>query len=150
MNINLLPKLGIGVLCGALVGASAAIAQELSVWDGVYTEEQAERGQAVYSGACSSCHGRRLDGAAENPDMRSSPPVARAKFLRKWDGSTLETLYEYTRATMPQSNPGYLSEQEYVDIIAHMLAASNIPAGEEELTPDPETLADILIEPQPQ
>ncbi|MCH7890579.1 MAG: c-type cytochrome, partial [Gemmatimonadetes bacterium] len=47
-----------------------------SVWDGVFTEAQATVGQAVYPGACGICHGRRLNGAPEDPDMRSTPPLA--------------------------------------------------------------------------
>lgn len=132
----------------AVPGGAEETAVQVSVWDGVYTEEQAERGEEAYMGVCSSCHGRRLDGAADDPDMRSSPPLARANFLREWDGRTIGALFEYTRATMPVSNPGFLSDQEYIDIIAHMLAASNIPAGEEELPLDPENLAGIVIEQQ--
>ena len=46
----------------------------VSVWDGVFTEEQASRGQAVYPGPCGTCHGRRLNGAPDDPDMLSTPP----------------------------------------------------------------------------
>ena len=74
------------------------IGQMASVWDGVFTEAQAKRGQAVYPGPCGTCHGRRLNGAPDDPDMRSTPPLARAKFLRDWEGRSLATLFEYTRA----------------------------------------------------
>lgn len=43
-----------------------------SAWDGVFTDAQAGRGEAVYEGACGLCHGRRLSGAPDDPDMRSS------------------------------------------------------------------------------
>ena len=33
-----------------------------SIWDGLFTEAQAARGQVVYTGTCAFCHGRRLDG----------------------------------------------------------------------------------------
>ena len=79
------------------------IGQMASVWDGVFTEARAKRGQAVYPGPCGMCHGRRLNGAPDDPDMRSTPPLARAKFLRDWGGRSLATLFEYTRATMPES-----------------------------------------------
>ena len=84
-----------------------------SVWDGVFTEVQAKRGQAVYPGPCGMCHGRRLNGAPDDPDMRSTPPLARARFLRVWEGRSLATLFEYTRATMPESNPGSLTDDEF-------------------------------------
>lgn len=120
-----------------------------SVWDGVYTAEQADRGRSNYTGPCSLCHGRRLDGAPDDPDMRPAPPLARAKFLREWDGRSLATLYEYSRATMPQSNPGYMSGDMYVEIIAHMLAESDIPAGDQALSTDLQVLSRIVIEPAP-
>ncbi len=120
-----------------------------SVWDGVFTEAQATRGQAVYEGECAFCHGRRLNGAPDDPDMRSSPPLARARFLRIWDGRSLATLFEYTRATMPENNPSSLTEQEYVDVIAYMLTVGGMPAGNDELQPDPQSLARVVIQAQP-
>ncbi len=120
-----------------------------SVWDGVFTEAQATRGQAVYPGACGLCHGRRLNGAPDDPDMRSTPPLARARFLRVWEGRSLATLFEYTRATMPENNPNSLTEQEYVDVVAYMLAVGGMPAGDDELRVDPQSLARVLIGPQP-
>ena len=120
-----------------------------SVWDGVYTIEQADRGRSHYTGPCSLCHGRRLDGAPDDPDMRPAPPLARVKFLREWDRRSLAALYEYSRATMPQSNPGYMSDEMYVEIIAHMLAESDIPAGSEALPTDPKLLSRIIIQPEP-
>ena len=46
-----------------------------SVWDGVYTEEQAKRGAPLYSEHCASCHG--LDGTGNGPmarTLRHAPP----------------------------------------------------------------------------
>jgi len=123
--------------------------QAISVWDGVFTEAQAERGQAVYPGPCGLCHGRRLDGAPDDPDMLSTPSLARARFLRIWEGRSLATLFEYTRATMPEANPESLDDQEYVDIIAYMLSVSGMPAGDDELEPDSQSLARFIIRQQP-
>ena len=121
----------------------------VSVWDGVFTEVQAERGRAAYAGGCGLCHGRRLNGAPDDPDMQSMPPLARARFLRNWGGRSLATLFEYVRATMPEDNPGSLSDEEYVDVIAYMLSFGGMPAGEAELQPDPGPLARVVIEQQP-
>ena len=116
-----------------------------SVWDGVFTEAQAQRGQALYPGPCGLCHGRRLDGAPDDPDMRATPPLARARFLRIWEGRSLATLFEYTRATMPEGNPASLADQEYVDVIAYMLSVGGLPAGDEELPADAQRLSRIVI-----
>ncbi len=120
--------------------------QIASVWDGVYTEAQAQRGQILYSGTCGSCHGRRLNGAPEDPDMGSTPPLARARFLRVWEGRSLATLFEYTRVTMPSDNPTSLTDEEFIDVIAYMLSVGGMPIGTNELEPDTQTLARILIQ----
>lgn len=137
-------KRRLGIVLLALV-APVAAGQDLSINDGVYTEEQANRGKAAYATPCGWCHGRRLNGAPDDPDMQSTPPLARAKFIRKWQGRTLAVLFVYVRETMPTSNPGSLTDQEYIDIVAYMLATSGMPAGERELSPDPLTLANIII-----
>jgi len=128
---------------------STASDQMTSVWDTVFTEEQANRGQAVYQGACGLCHGRRLNGAPDDPDMSSTPPLARARFLRIWGGRSLATLFSYIRATMPESNPNSLTEQEYTDVIAYMLSVGGMPTGNEELPTDLQQLAHMFIQPRP-
>jgi mono/diheme cytochrome c family protein len=122
--------------------------QKRSVWAGVYTEEQRKRGQTLYSGACAQCHGARLNGAAA-PDQPPSPAIARAAFLRKWDGKSVAELFTYVREMMPTDAPGTLTEQQGVDVLAHMFAVSEMPAGDKELPPDPKALEDVVIEAQP-
>jgi mono/diheme cytochrome c family protein len=123
--------------------------RQLSVWDGLFTEAQATRGQAVYTGACGFCHGSRLDGAPDDPDMRPAPPLARARFLRVWEGRTLGTLWAFMRATMPEDNPNSLSGQEYLDVVAYMLSVGGMPTGAQELPNDPGVLARVHIGPRP-
>ena len=137
-----------GVTIEDVDAVSAAFADPgpaASVWDGVFSEAQATRGRGVYSGACGFCHGRRLNGAPDDPDMRSTPPLARARFLREWEGRSLATLFEYTRLTMPEDNPTSLTDAEYVDVIAYMLSVSRMPAGDDDLSPDSRSLARIVI-----
>jgi quinoprotein glucose dehydrogenase len=132
-----------------LVIASGTLAQTanetVSIRDGVFTAEQARRGQAAYTGPCDRCHGYKLDGASDDPDMLPAPPVAGPKFLRKWNGRTLASLFEYVRATMPSNNPGYLSDAEVADIVAYMLSVSGMPAGDAALRPELEALANVVI-----
>lgn len=141
-----------GLILIALTATRAAWADEpeqvrsRSIWDGVYTQEQAARGRIAYADPCGKCHGYRLDGAPDDPDMFSTPPVAGPKFLRDWDGQTLGALFGYTRTTMPANNPGFLSMQEFVDVLAYMLAASGVPAGETDLPADSGALGGMLIE----
>ena len=139
------------VAIGAAVdpAAQSVSAPPTTIWDGVFTAEQALRGQTAYTGPCDRCHGYKLDGAPDDPVMLPAPPVAGAKFLRKWNGRSLATLLEYTRAMMPSNNPGYLSEGDVADIVAYMLAASGAPAGNELLRPNAAALASTVIAPRP-
>ena len=116
--------------------ATAAYMQETpaedqrTVWDGVYTEGQAERGQVLYTEACSGCHA---------PDLRgdnTSPSLVGMSFTFLWGGATLLALFERIRERMPPDRPGTLSAQSYRDILAFVLRANSYPAGAQELARD--------------
>lgn len=130
-----------------LAGLGKSTDQQASIWSGVYTQEQRKRGETLYSGACAQCHGSRLNGAAA-PDQPPSPAIARAAFLRKWDGKSVAELFTYVREMMPTDAPNTLTEQQAVDVIAHMFAVSEIPAGDKELPTDPKILEAIVIKAQ--
>lgn len=140
---------GVSVDEVALLSTDQDEVTRLSVWDGIYTDEQAERGQAIYIGQCAMCHGSRLDGAADDPDQRNGPALARARMIRSWNGQSVASLFEYTRSTMPDFNPGSLSGQQTSDILAYMFQVSNMPSGDEELTDSLALLGRIIIEPDP-
>lgn len=120
-----------------------------TIWDGVYTSSQAKGARITYLGTCAPCHGSRLNGAPDEADMSPAPPLAGTVFMRNWRGRTLAALFEYTRTKMPIRNPGQLSDQEYVDVIAYMLSYADAPSGSTKLLPDVSTLSDIAIVPNP-
>jgi cytochrome c len=123
-------------------------AGQASIWDRVYSATQATRGQTTYSANCAKCHGRTGNGAGE-PDQPESPAIARDAFLREWEGKTVAELFELVRTTMPHDNPKSRTDQEYIDSIAHMFRLSNLPAGANDLPPDPAALARIVIKRMP-
>jgi mono/diheme cytochrome c family protein len=128
-----------------LAGLSNPVGTKVSVWSGVYTEDQNQRGAELHSAACAQCHGLRLNGAAQ-PDQPPSPAIARVAFLRKWSGQSVSALFGYIRHKMPPDAPNTLTDQQAADAIAHMLSMSGIPDGTSELPPDPKALEGILIE----
>ena len=138
---------GVALACVTAV-AAAQSAKPVSVWSGVYTAAQNQRGEEIHADVCAICHGRRLNGAG-NPEMPPSPAIAGTSFVRKWSGRTVAALFLYVRQTMPPDSPGTLSEQQALDAIAHMFAVNKMPAGDKELTPDLKALANIMIEAQP-
>jgi S-disulfanyl-L-cysteine oxidoreductase SoxD len=114
-----------------------------TVWDGVYNEEQAQRGRAVFLDQCSNCHGRDLEGA----DM--TPPLTGGGFMANWDGLTLGDLADRIRVSMPLNSPGTLSRQQTVDVIAYILRFDQFPAGKEELPRETPALKQILFKARP-
>lgn len=140
--------LGAAAFAAALSIAPTQAEPAATIHDGVFTAEQARRGQVAYTGPCDRCHGYKLDGASDDPDMLPAPPVAGPKFLRKWNGRPLAALFEYVRTTMPSNNPGYLSDAEVADIVAYMLSVSGLPPGDHELPSSRNALAGIAIVPQ--
>ncbi len=110
-----------------------------TVWDGVYSETQAKRGEGIFVDACSNCHGRTLEGA----DM--TPPLTGGAFLANWDGLSLGDLTDRIRISMPLDRPGALSRQENTDVVAYILRFNQFPAGKEELPRDTQTLKQITF-----
>jgi mono/diheme cytochrome c family protein len=111
-----------------------------SVWDGVFTAEQAKRGQARYTELCSACHGDMLEGG------ESSPPLAGGAFLANWNTLSVGDLFDRTRSTMPQNKPGSLNREANAEILAYVLSANQFPAGKDALPQASEVLKEIKIE----
>jgi mono/diheme cytochrome c family protein len=123
------------------VFAAALCAQtSRSVWDGVYTSEQATRGATLYANNCASCHGSALNGG------ESAPPLAGGEFFANWNGLTVGDLFERIRVSMPADNPGKLSHEQDADILAFMLSMNQFPEGKTELEHRTEVLKQILFE----
>jgi len=125
---------------GLLLAIAVLAAAEPSVWDGVYTVEQARRGETAYLTACASCHGTALEGG----DM--TPALVGGGFTSNWNDLTVGDLFERIRTTMPLDMPGKLSRQQNADAIAFILKANGWPAGATELPADPAALKQIRIQ----
>ncbi len=123
---------------GAVAPSSGQPSQ--SVWDGVYTEEQAKRGDALFQQHCASCHGAALTGGEE------APPLTGGEFTANWNGLTVGDLLDRIRTTMPPDQPGKLSRPEYVDTLAYVLSANKFPIGKTELARETEVLKQIRFE----
>ncbi len=113
-----------------------------SIWSGVYTSEQAERGQVQYLQACSTCHGDDLHGDS----AEEVPSLASDHFLEGWKGRTVKDLVETIRRTMPGNSPGSLSPAAYVDLVAFILKSNGLPSGQQPLSLDLASLERILFE----
>jgi mono/diheme cytochrome c family protein len=110
---------------------------ERTVWDRVYSEPQALRGEAVYVTSCEKCHQATLLGADQSPALVGSG------FVGKWDGLTLGQMHDRIQRTMPPTAPGTLSRSEVSDLIAFLLSVNEFPSGKVDLPPEGDSLAAI-------
>ena len=122
------------------VAAMAQDAPMRSVWDGVYTEDQAKRGQSLYNQHCMACHGDSLSGGEQ------APPLAGGEFLSNWNGLTVGDLFERIRTSMPLNNPQSLNRDTNALILAYILSVNRFPAGQAELSTRTEVLKLIRLE----
>jgi len=121
-------------------GAQSPVAASRSALDGVYTDEQAKRGETVYAQECATCHGASLEG------MDMAPALSGGAFLGNWTGTTVGDLFERIRTTMPDGNPGKLTRPQTADVVAFILKGSKMPAGKTELPGQTEVLKQIKFE----
>ena len=108
-----------------------------SVWQGVYTDAQSDRGRSVYQQSCGQCHGETLGG--------DIGPTLTGPFWSIWEGRSAADLYKSIRTTMPADAPESLKPQEYADLIAYLFSVNKFPAGEKEMPADPAALEAIRI-----
>jgi len=127
----------LGTLTAVVVSAAAVAAFERSVWDGVYTEEQAARGKEIYRTTCVTCHGETLEGGGP------ASPLTGPVFNSNWNGVNMGDMLERVRVSMPLDKAGTLSRQQCADVIAFILNANKFPAGKSELPRQAEMLNDI-------
>jgi mono/diheme cytochrome c family protein len=109
--------------------AGLGAAQARTIWNGVYSDAQADRGHTMYMQNCSRCHGVNLWGTYEIP-----PLVGR--FMPYYSGSNLDALFDYISTAMPLDHPGMLPASVNADIVAYLLKANDVPSGAKDLTPE--------------
>jgi mono/diheme cytochrome c family protein len=128
------PVLLAAVIAAVLVSAAGAVnaagAQtapaKSTLWDGLYTDEQASRGNAVFNTTCVNCHTLESDG---------NRPLSGKTFWDHYTQKTVGDLFTFIQKNMPNGNGGSLSEKTYADLVALVLKANAIPAGMTELVP---------------
>jgi mono/diheme cytochrome c family protein len=134
-RLRLLMLACILALPGVAAAQDAPADSARSTRAGVYTAGQAARGREIYELSCVSCH--------------TAASHAGPVFAAKWDRHPLWDLYRYVSESMPKSEPGSLTERQYIRVMAYLLKMNGMPAGTEELTGDSLALKKIRIELKP-
>jgi mono/diheme cytochrome c family protein len=122
-----------GVMLMSLSYAAALANQDKTVWEGVYTDAQATRGEALWGEKCAKCHGADLSGG-------DAPSLVGSEFGANWDDLSLGDLADRLRISMPQDNPQSLSREQTADLIALILKGNKLPAGQADLPAQTENL----------
>lgn len=123
------------VLWAGAVAGSLGAQPPRTVWDGVYTEEQAKRGEALYMERCVHCHGSNLAGAVDG-----AASLTGTTFFGNWNGVSLDLMLDRVRSTMPVDKPSSLSRQQTADLLAFVFSANKFPPGKTELPRQAEML----------
>jgi mono/diheme cytochrome c family protein len=130
----------LGTAAALLALSAFALPNVRSVWSGVYTASQAERGRATFEASCAMCHRADLSGRGTIPALRG------ADFTGERHGQSVGDLYELIRSTMPPGRPASLTPEAYADIIAYVLSANAFPAGQSDLPTHEESLHGIVFD----
>jgi mono/diheme cytochrome c family protein len=126
------------LLCLASAGSALLAAQAKTVWDGVYTDAQAERATSVFGSSCANCHTLGADG---------NRPLSGEKFWAGWTQKSVGDLVTYVRTNMPNgAAAGSLPAATYNDLVALILRSNGFPAGTTEVSPD--AVASVQIVPK--
>lgn len=112
--------------------------QQRGVWDGVFTEAQAERGSKS-AARCQGCHGPQLAGTDRAPALKGT------SFLADWEDGSLNKLFLKVRDTMPPGNTDSLTPEVKLDVVSFLLRENGFPAGANELALNTETLDGLQI-----
>jgi mono/diheme cytochrome c family protein len=134
---------GMGVACALVIAAAAQSAtvpnSTQSVRDGVYTKEQAARGEKLYVEVCSQCHGDDLAGREQ------ALPLAGPEFGAVWQGQPISALLGRIRQ-MPPNKPNSLTRPQMVDILSFILSFDGLPSGSTPLSDEQSVWTKIIYQ----
>jgi len=127
----------LGWLATTLVTAQDAKPTGPTVWDGVFTDAQADRATGIFSQSCERCHTLTSEGTR---------PLSGDKFWEGYTQKTVGDLLNFVKTNMPNGQGGSLPGPTYNDLVALILKSNGFPAGKTEVTP--ETVANVQIIPK--
>src|SRR5262249_2847217 len=92
-----------------------------TIWDGIYTQTQAESGAELMA-QCRGCHGNDFGGG-------QAPALRGAKWLDYWREDTLDSMYLLIKESMPPRANSIMTESQALSVVAYILQANNLPTG---------------------
>jgi mono/diheme cytochrome c family protein len=101
---------------------------------------QADAGEAIFAQHCTACHGDTLEGGDHGPALKG------AEFWSQWQGQPARRLYSLILSTMPANDPGTLSPDDALALVAHIARVNGHALPKTAATPAD---LDVMILPAP-
>ena len=124
-GLALLLSLGLAA-CGSESPSSVSTTQ--SATPVVTFASQVEAGAEAYATNCAICHGANLEGSTLGPLLSGF------SWVRRWGTQTPTLLLGNIQASMPPGGNENITEEDYLNIVAHMLQVNGVDGVTEALT----------------
>ena len=115
----------LALLLAACGGESTVPADSVA---SVTFNSQAEIGAEKFASNCAACHGANLEGTTLGPILSGN------SFVQRWGTQTPALLLNNIRANMPPGGNDGISDEDYINIVAHILSSNGVDAVTETLT----------------
>lgn len=125
------------LLVGISLGAAGLNAQENGVvaparaLAGAFSEDQVKTGEITFQSYCLSCH---------TPTFHTGE-----QFRMSWLGRTVYDYFKVVKTTMPEDNPGGLTDEEYTRVIVYIFRMNGFTPGPDSLPADTAVMKGIRI-----
>lgn len=125
MRLRLILAAAAAALLGAGMARPQTAATTAPMTAQMTATAQADAGGALFAARCAVCHGEAMTGGDH------APPLKGAAFWRHWQDAPARALYRRILSTMPASDPGSLSPDETLALVAHLARANGhaLPAA---------------------
>lgn len=117
--------LSAALIASAIFADTATVLAQSGPASALYTDAQAQGGVDPYENNCAMCHGANMEGA-------QGPTLLGPTFTSHYQ--TVGDLMQFIVQNMPMSDPGSLSHEDYVDILAYVLLKNGWPSGSRTLS----------------
>ena len=115
----------LALLLAACGGESTVPADSVA---SVTFNSQAEIGAEKFASNCAACHGANLEGTTLGPILSGN------SFVQRWGTQTPALLLNNIQANMPPGGNDGISDEDYINIVAHILSSNGVDAVTETLT----------------
>ena len=110
-----------------------------TIWSGVYTTDEADRGKQTAANLCGRCHGPELKGTD------TAPGLTGARFFDRWNNLMLLDVIAWIQSAMPGDHGFFVTAKQSREIVGYMLRESGAPSGRAPISDDINVLNQILV-----